>query len=148
TASRSRDGRAASAGRGKCRDGCTSRLGGGAQDGRRSEAGSPRLAGQAAIRGELSEWPEGGFGVRGVEIVFVLLASQDAVNAGGEQLRGAVLGDVRVAGITKGGGRSAPQRCRERPPEGRGQPAGLLVLRPLLGQRPFLCGCALPLDLG
>ena len=78
-------------------------MGGGARDGRRPEAGSPRLAGQAAIRGELSEWPEGGFGVQGVEIISVLVASQDAVNAGAEHLRGAVLGDVRVAGITEGG---------------------------------------------
>jgi hypothetical protein len=41
--------------------------------------------------------------VRGVGVVFALEVVQDAVTAGAEQLPGAVLGDVRVAGITKGG---------------------------------------------
>src|SRR5262249_20929047 len=50
---------------------------------------------------------------------FALIAYQDAVNAGTEHPRGAVLGDVRVEGITEGGGHAPPLVERNRRRSGR-----------------------------
>src|SRR5262249_2563861 len=72
------------------------------------EAGQRRLAGQVVlVGGAVGDELEDGVGAEGVVIVLVLVAGEDAVDAGADHLPVGVLGEVGVAGVVQGVGEGA-----------------------------------------
>jgi hypothetical protein len=71
------------------------------------EAGERRLAGQVVpVRGAVGDDLEDGAGAEGVVVVLVLVAGQDAVDAGADHRQEGVLGQLRVAGVVESVGES------------------------------------------
>jgi hypothetical protein len=74
------------------------------------EARQRRLAGQVVVLGRAAgDELEDGVGADGIVVVLVLVAGQDAVDAGTDHLQEAVLGQVGVPGIVESGGEGPGQ---------------------------------------
>ena len=69
------------------------------------EAGQRRLAGQVVVLGRaVGDELEDRIGAQGVVVVLVLVAGEDAEDAGADHLQEGVLGEVGVAGVVEDGG--------------------------------------------
>jgi hypothetical protein len=74
------------------------------------EAGQGRLAGQVAIvGGAVGHQLEDGIGTEGVMVVLVLVSSEDALGARPDHLQERMFGEIWVAGVIEGLGKSMGQ---------------------------------------
>jgi hypothetical protein len=122
------------------------------------EAGQRRLAGQVVlVRGAVGEELEDRICAKRVVVILVLVAGQDAVDAGTDQLQEAVIGEVGVPGSSRASAKawmnpmrwsnwrtgSSPASLESWPGDG-SRASGVPKKSRTCGQRPGKLMCCLP----